>query len=215
MSGSRLAVESLRFQYSSKGEELFDGLSCAFPDGAMTALTGESGRGKSTLLYIIGLLLTPTAGHVSLDGEDVSSLPDAARSRIRAHDIGFVFQDSELDPTRTILDSVLEPSMYAGSDVTESKDRALALLAEFGLDHRANHRPGEISGGQAQRVAVCRSLINSPSVLLADEPTGNLDRGNAQLVLESLSQAAHGGRTVLIATHDPFVLEFCDERVKL
>lgn len=215
MSGTQLAVADLRFRYSAKGEELFDGLTREFAPGAMTALTGESGRGKSTLLYLIGLLLTPSAGHVSLGGENVSALPDAERSRIRAAQIGFVFQDSELDPTRTILDSVLEPSMYAGADPAAAKARALTLLSEFGLDHRAQHRPGEISGGQAQRVAVCRSLINSPAILLADEPTGNLDRGNAQLVLEALHAAAAGGRTVLIATHDPFVLEFCDAKVEL
>ena len=181
----------------------------------MTALTGPSGRGKSTLLYVLGLLLTPTSGAVAIGGEAASSLPDAARSRIRASRIGFVFQDAELDPTRTVIDSVLEPALYAGSRKAELVPRALELLERFGLTERAHHRPGQVSGGQAQRLAVCRALLNDPDIILADEPTGNLDRGNTDLVIGALADAADEGRVVVIATHDPYVLERCDEAVAL
>ena len=130
--------------------------------------------------------------------------------------MGFVFQDAELDPARTILDSVIEPGLYAGGRRSDLQARGRDLLTQFGLDHRADHRPGQVSGGQAQRVAVCRALLNAPRVVLADEPTGNLDRGNAALVLEALHDAGREhGCTVVIATHDPFVLDNCDEVVAL
>ncbi len=210
-----LAVRDLRFRYGKAGEELFDGMSHEFERGGLTALTGPSGRGKSTLLYVLGLLLTPTSGFVLVDGADAGGRPDRERSSLRAARIGFVFQDAELDPARTVLDSVIEPGLYAGGTVASLRPRALALLERFGLDHRASHRPGQISGGQAQRVAVCRALINAPDIVLADEPTGNLDRDNATLVLDALADIATGGNTVIVATHDPFVLERTDVQVRL
>ncbi len=211
-----LSIHDIAFQYEKGGEELFGGLTHDFTPGRLTALTGPSGRGKSTLLYIIGLLLTPTRGEVLLDGEHVGSAGDSVRSAVRASSMGFVFQDAELDPARTILDSVIEPGLYAGGRRSDLQARGRDLLTQFGLDHRADHRPGQVSGGQAQRVAVCRALLNAPRVVLADEPTGNLDRGNAALVLEALHDAGREhGCTVVIATHDPFVLDNCDEVVAL
>lgn len=223
-----LAVQDLSFAYRRGAEELFGGLSHEFTPGAVTAVTGPSGRGKSTLLYVLGLMLTPSRGQVLLDGQAVSSAADAVRSRVRAHRIGFVFQDSALDPTRTVLDSVVEPALYAGWGLSRARSRGRELLEQMGVGARADHRPGEISGGQAQRVAVCRALVTDPVVILADEPTGNLDRENADGVLAALSAAAGGtthdgegdgipgvGRTVLIATHDPFVIERADEVLAL
>ncbi|MFT3889158.1 MAG: ATP-binding cassette domain-containing protein [Arachnia sp.] len=211
-----LAVEELRFAYQRGGEELFGGLTHAFEPGKVTALTGPSGRGKSTLLYVLGLLLTPTAGRVLIDDRPASQSSDAARASIRSRRVGFVFQDSELDPSRRVIDSVLEPALYAGCARGEKLGRARALLDQFGLAHRADHRPGQVSGGQAQRLAVCRALLMEPDIVLADEPTGNLDRGNAELVLAALTDAAHEqARTVVVATHDPFVLEHVDEVVQL
>lgn len=210
-----LGLREIRFAYRRGGDELFDGLSHDFTPGTVTALTGPSGRGKSTLLYVLALLLTPTAGQVLLDGRDVAADTDSERSRIRATRIGFVFQDAELDPSRTVLDSVLEPALYAGALPTARLAAARDLLERFGLSARADHRPGQVSGGQAQRVAVCRALINDPDVVLADEPTGNLDRDNATLVLDALAEASASGRTVVIATHDPFVLDRVDEVVSL
>ncbi|RRD45663.1 ABC transporter ATP-binding protein [Tessaracoccus sp. OH4464_COT-324] len=209
-----LAVEGLRFAYRKGGSELFGGLNHQFRAGGVTALTGPSGRGKSTLLYLLGLLLTPAAGVVRLGGDDVSRLPDRHRSRIRAREIGFVFQDSELDPTRPVIDSVLEPSVYAGSNPAEARDRGYELLERFGLGERSDHRPGQISGGQAQRVAICRALINNPAILLADEPTGNLDPATGERVLAALAEVAEK-HTVIIATHDPAVVAAADEVVRL
>jgi len=146
----------------------------------------------------------------------VAASHDHPRSQLRAARIGFGFQDSELDPARTIVDAVVEPGLYAGRTAREMRPRAYQLLEQFGLKLRADHRPGQISGGQAQRVAICRALLNNPDIVLADEPTGNLDQGNSELVLDALAQAAHDhGHTVVIATHDPFVLDRVDEVVQL
>lgn len=210
-----LSIEGMGFTYRRGGEELFDGLSHQFEPGMVTALTGPSGRGKSTLLYIIGLMLTPTRGTVTLDGLCISNLSDARRAGVRATRMGFVFQDASLDPTRTVLDSVIEPALYAGWRKPAAQQRARVLLEQLGVAARAEHRPGEISGGQAQRVAVARALVNDPAVVLADEPTGNLDRDNATTVLDALREATTGDRTVIIATHDPFVLQRSDAVVAL
>ena len=201
-----LSVDDLRFAYAKGQTELFDGLTHRLTPGVVTALTGPSGRGKSTLLYVLGLMLTPSSGAVTIDDEVASTLPDHRRAQLRATRIGFVFQDSELDPSRIILDSVTEPGLYAGGDREELHTRARDLLTRFGLADRADHRPGQISGGQAQRVAICRALVNSPDIVLADEPTGNLDPDNSALVLDALAEAAGEGRTVVVATHDPTVV---------
>ena len=210
-----LEVRAVTFAYRRGGEELFGGLSWSFAGGALTAVTGPSGRGKSTLLYLLGLMLRPTGGQVLLQGERVDALPDARRAAVRAHRVGFVFQDAALDPARRIVDSVVEPALYAGCRRGEVVGRARDLLDQLGVGQRADHRPGEISGGQAQRVAVARALINTPVVILADEPTGNLDQGNAAVVLGALRDAARAGAAVIIATHDADVLGACDERVVL
>lgn len=209
-----LAVENLSFAYRPGEEAVLTGLNHAFTAGAITAITGPSGRGKSTLLYLLGLMLRPSGGVIRLGGADVGSLRDADRSRVRATRLGFVFQDAALEPSRTIAEAVIEPGLYAGLAPQVRRTRAAELLDRLGLAERAGHRPGQISGGQAQRVAVARALMNDPAVILADEPTGNLDRGNAEVVLEALREAGQG-RTVIIATHDPFVLEHVDEVLAL
>lgn len=210
-----LSVSALRFTYRHGGEELFDGLDFAFEQGRMTAITGASGRGKSTLLYVLGLMLRPSGGAVLLGGRTVSTMKDAERAAVRALRLGFVFQDAVLDPTRTIVDSVIEPALYAGHRRADVRARAEALLDELGVVARSDHLPGQISGGQAQRVAVARALMNRPDVILADEPTGNLDEHNSATVLRTLASAAQGGRTVVIATHDPAVVERCDRVLTL
>lgn len=210
-----LAIDGLRFRYGRRGQELFEGLEHTFTPARVTAITGPSGRGKSTLLYVLGLMLSPSQGAVLIGSTRASDLPNRARSRLRADRIGFVFQDSELDPSRPILASVIEPGLYAGHSHAELEARARDLLSHFGLAERADHRPGQVSGGQAQRVAVCRALINTPSIVLADEPTGNLDPDNARLVIDALVDASRQGRTVVIATHDPTVVARADEVVAL
>lgn len=204
---AHLEVQSLRFRYRKSGDELFNGLDHTFAPGQITAVTGPSGRGKSTLLYVLGLLLTPSTGEVLVNGQPASKCPDAQRSLLRANVFGFVFQDAELDPSRTIEWSVTEPGTYAARPRSVTRAKARELLDRFGLGDRRDHRPGQISGGQAQRVALCRALINDPAVVLADEPTGNLDRGNSEHVINVLEAYASEARaTVVIATHDPFVL---------
>lgn len=213
---SVLSIRNLAFRYSKESEELFNGLSYEFTPGKVTALTGPSGRGKSTLLYILGLMLTPSRGEVLLGQRPQSNEPDAVRSRVRATELGFVFQDSALDPSRTIIDSVIEPTLYAGVDRKLALQRAQQLLEQLGVAARSDHKPGQISGGQAQRVAVARALINNPKVVLADEPTGNLDPANATGVLDVLTQdAGTQQRTLVIATHDPYVIGRADEVLTL
>jgi ABC-type lipoprotein export system ATPase subunit len=207
----RITLEGLSFGYR-RGEPIIDGLDHSFSPGTVSGVTGASGRGKSTLLYLIGLLLTPWQGQIAI-GEQLraSQLADSDRSRLRAERIGFVFQDAVLDPSRSVLDNVTEGALYAGLARGAARTRALGLLDRFGVPLRADHKPGEISGGQAQRVALCRALLIDPKVILADEPTGNLDLASAKVVIDALMAAAHSdGATVVIASHDPQVVSACD-----
>jgi len=211
-----VSVEDLSFGYR-RGEPIFEALDHAFEPGLVSGVTGASGCGKSTLLYLIGLLLTPWSGRVAIgDLGRASQLGDLERSRLRAERIGFVFQDAVLDPSRTVLDNVIEGAIYAGVPRPTARARAQGLLERFGVLLRADHKPGEVSGGQAQRVALCRALLNEPRVILADEPTGNLDAGSAQVVIDALRDAAHiDGATVIIASHDARVVAVCDRVLEL
>ncbi len=203
-------VEGLSFGYR-RSETILSDVTVAFPSGTVTAVTGPSGKGKSTLLYLIGLLLSPWEGAIRIGGTDTVGLPDRIRSRLRAERIGFVFQDAALDATRTVIDNVVEGSVYSGMPRRTARRRAVALMDRFGVGLRADHKPGEVSGGQAQRVALCRALLADPDVILADEPTGNLDVGTAQVVIDALRDAAHDeDKTVIVATHDPDVMDACD-----
>ncbi len=210
-----LTAEGLSFSYPRADDQVLSGLNHEFAPGTLTALTGPSGRGKSTLLYLLGLLLMPSSGSVLVDGQPASRLPDIKRARLRAQHFGFVFQDAELDPSRTVLDAVCEPALYAGLTRRGAVPRARALLERFGVGERADHRPGEISGGQGQRVAIARALVNDPAIVLADEPTGNLDSASGATVIEALRGLAREGRTVVIATHDDQVVAACDHVVRL
>ena len=210
-----LTVSDLVFSYRSTEPPVIDGISHEFVAGAVTAVTGPSGRGKSTLLYLLGLMLTPSGGTVVLDGHPVSRFPDGDRAAVRAGHIGFIFQDAVLDPSRSVLDNVIEGAWYAGMDATTARRRARHLLAETGVEHRFEGRPGEISGGQAQRVALCRALVKDPMVILADEPTGNLDADSAAVVWEILRARAKTGVCVIVATHDRELVAAADERVDL
>lgn len=189
--------------------------SAHFPAGSMVALTGASGKGKSTLLYLLGLMLRPAAGEVLVDGVPASRLPDAATARLRAGMFGFVFQDAALDATRTVLDNVIETALYRGEPRASATSRALGLLERFGVELRAQHTPGQVSGGQAQRIALSRALLNSPRILLADEPTGNLDPTSTRVVVDALHEHAATGAAVIIVTHDPAIAARCDERIEL
>jgi ABC-type lipoprotein export system ATPase subunit len=209
-----LAADRVSFAYR-QGDPVVTGLSVDFPAGAVTALTGPSGSGKSTLLYLLGLMLRPLAGQVRVAGVRVDHLSDAERARLRAHRFGFVFQDAALDATRTVLDNVAETALYRRQPRREAIDAAHALMRRFGVDVRATHRPGQISGGQAQRIALCRALLAAPRIVLADEPTGNLDPATSAAVIEALREHAAAGATVVIATHDPEVVAACDRHLDL
>ena len=206
-----LSIENLSFRYRAGTPLIFADLDHEFTPGELTALVGSSGTGKSTLLYVLGLMLTPTSGRVRFDGQDMSSRSDYERSSFRSQQIGFVFQESELDGFRPILDSVCEPALYQGQRFTEVEARGRDLLAYVGLEDHMDKKPHQISGGQGQRVAIARSVMNDPSIILADEPTGNLDRDNAEIILRLLTTEAQRGKTVIIATHDPFVKDACTE----
>ncbi len=187
----------------------------AFQPSSMTAITGPSGCGKSTLLYLLGLLLPPTAGRILWQGVDMSAGSDAEQSEVRGLGIGFVFQDALLDPSRSILANVTEGALYARLEPSAARAYALELLGRFGVDRRAMHRPGEISGGQAQRVALCRALVKRPHLILADEPSGNLDEASANVVWSALDRAARDGVTVVVATHDRRRAASADEMIDL
>jgi putative ABC transport system ATP-binding protein len=174
--------------------------------GEYVAIMGPSGSGKSTLMHILGCLDWPTAGRYALDGEDVSSLRGRALARVRNRKVGFVFQTFNLMPRMTIDENVALPLQYrGGSSRRERLRRARALLERFGLGDRIGHRPDELSGGERQRVAVARSLIGEPAILLVDEPTGNLDSQAGAEVLRAFREVHQGGNTIVLVTHDPQV----------
>lgn len=212
---STVGTRSLTFAYRSGVAPVIDDLTLDLPTGAVTTLTGPSGSGKSTLLYLLALMIRPTDGEVTWEGRPASRLPDAARSRLRASQVGFIFQDALLDPSRTVVANVCDSGLFAGMPHDVANDRARELLERFGVEHRADHRPGEISGGQAQRVAICRALLTDPRVVFADEPTGNLDDESADVVWRALAGHAERGNTVILATHDRALAERSDWEIRL
>jgi putative ABC transport system ATP-binding protein len=187
------------------GEEVhaLHDVNLAITKGEYLSIMGPSGSGKSTLLNIIGLLDRPNAGIYELDGGKVTALSDDALARVRREKIGFVFQFFHLVPRLTATQNIELPMILAGIDPAERRQRLARLLAEYGLEGRASHRPDQLSGGQCQRVAIARAMSMGPTVILADEPTGNLDRHTGQEVLAVLEQVHHKGGTVVIVTHDP------------
>lgn len=183
--------------------------------GEYVSIVGPSGSGKSTLLHILGLLDRPTSGDYLLDGIPTGTAPEAARSRMRGGRIGFVFQSFHLLPHRTVLDNVMLATLYSGVPRAERKKRALAALDRVHLSHRLGFMPTVLSGGERQRVAVARAVITSPHVLLADEPTGNLDSENSAGVLDLFDELHADGLTLVVITHDPLVSQRAQRRVRI
>src|SRR3984885_4430217 len=183
--------------------------------GEYISIAGPSGCGKSTLLSILGLLDTPTEGHYTLNNRAVADLPLSARARVRNREIGFVFQSFNLIGDLTVYENVELPLTYRGMKSAERKERVMAALEKVGMSHRAKHLPSQLSGGQQQRVAVARAVGGSPSILLADEPTGNLDPTNGEAVMELLRQLHRGGATICMGTHDPRYAQHADRIVHM
>jgi lipoprotein-releasing system ATP-binding protein len=205
-----------RFRTAAGELAVLRGADLALQAGEIVALVAPSGTGKSTLLHLAGLLERPDGGEVLVEGRAAGTLGDAERTAIRRSTIGFVYQFHHLLPEFTALENVALPQMIAGVARGAAETRARALLASFGLAGREGHRPGRLSGGEQQRVAIARALANGPRVLLADEPTGNLDVGTSGLVFEELLRAVRGqGVAALIATHNPDLAARMDRVVTL
>jgi lipoprotein-releasing system ATP-binding protein len=211
-------LHEIRRQYM-QGEApltILDGAKLALWAGQSVALVAPSGSGKSTLLHIAGLLETPDAGEVYVSGTPTSQLPDIERTQLRRTEIGFVYQSHRLLPEFSALENVMLPQMIRGLKRSESIKRATEILSYLGLAERITHRPAELSGGEQQRVAIARAVANAPRVLLADEPTGNLDPGTAEHVFQALMQLVKATQvSMLIATHNMELAGRMDRRVSL
>ena len=183
--------------------------------GEYVAISGPSGCGKSTLLAILGLLDSPSDGKYWLNGQEVADLPMSQRARVRNREIGFIFQSVNLIGDLTVYENVELPLIYRGMKTNERRDRVNAALERVGMAHRAKHLPSQLSGGQQQRVAVARAVAGQPSILLADEPTGNLDSKNGEAVMELLRELHRGGATICMVTHDARYAAHADRAIHL
>jgi lipoprotein-releasing system ATP-binding protein len=218
VSEALLRLQAVTRTYRSESESLtvLDGVELDLRRGEIVALVAPSGSGKSTLLHLAGLLEKPDGGAVVIDGRDAGRLGDAERTEIRLRSIGIVYQFHHLLAEFTALENIALPQMIAGKSAKEAEARAMALLETLGLGARAGHLPGKLSGGEQQRVAIARALANRPALLLADEPTGNLDVGTANIVFEELLRIVRAENVAaLIATHNPELASRMDRQVTL
>ena len=219
MSSRVLELRGVNKSYNSGKSNQIDvlsGVNLKLDKGEVVALIAPSGAGKSTLLHIAGLLDTPDYGNVVLNGEMLNIKNDISRTIIRRRDIGFIYQFHHLLPEFSAVENIIIPQMADGIDRLLALQRAAELLSKVGLGSRANHRPAELSGGEQQRVAFCRALANKPSILLADEPTGNLDQSTSHQVFDTLLSIVHETQlSALIATHNPEIAKRMDRTVSL
>jgi len=212
-----IQVKELTKHYQMGGTTVraLDGLNLDIDAHTFTVVMGPSGSGKSTLLYLLGGLDRVTSGEISVDGARLDEMDENALALFRRRTMGFVFQSFNLIPSMSALENVAFPMQFAGVSSPYRKEQARNLLTQVGLDNRADHRPTELSGGQQQRVAIARALVNNPSLILADEPTGNLDSSSGAAVMQLLSDLHNSGRTVLVVTHDPRMTRFATHKIFL
>lgn len=210
-------LENVQKFYSRHGASVtaFQCAAMTIAEGEYVAILGPSGSGKTTLLSLLGGMLSPTQGRIWLGAQSLYDLSVAERARLRRDWLGFVFQTFNLVPYLTALENVQVPLCLAGVSLKEQSERATAMLDRFGLNERLRHKPSELSIGQQQRVALARTLVSNPRVILADEPTGNLDPESRELVLNSLSECHREGRTVVMVTHDPVAAERAGRTLRL
>ena len=211
----RLTGITKHYRMGEEEVRALDGVDLHIARNEYVALIGPSGSGKSTLMNLIGCLDTPTTGRYVLNGRDTSDMDDVELAQVRTPEIGFVFQSFHLLPRLTVLDNVCQPLVYRGMPRAERQRLATEALAQVGLANRMGHRPNQLSGGQRQRVAVARALVGKPAILLADEPTGNLDsRTSAEIM--ALFDALHSdGQTVVVVTHEPDIAAHCRRTIRL
>ncbi len=195
--------------------EALKGVNFSIDEGEYVAIMGPSGSGKSTLMNIIGCLDSPTSGSYMLNGSDVSALSDSQLAKVRNKEIGFVFQSFNLLPRADCLTNVALPLVYAGVSRSERKKRAMEALDKVGLADRFHHKPNELSGGQMQRVAIARALINAPSIVLADEPTGNLDTQTGEEIMRLFEELQNLGHTIILVTHEEDIAEMSKRIIRL
>jgi putative ABC transport system ATP-binding protein len=212
-----IKLEDIRRYYKVGTEEVhaLNGVSFTMEKGEWVAIVGQSGSGKSTLMNVLGCLDTPTGGRYWLNDKDVSRMSDNELADIRNREIGFIFQTFQLLPRETALGNVELPLVYRGLRSRDRKERARVALEEVGLSNRAHHRPNELSGGQRQRVAIARALVTEPSLLLADEPTGNLDSATGEEIIRLFELLHQAGHTLCLVTHEPLLAARCPRAIRL
>ncbi|MFD3157766.1 ABC transporter ATP-binding protein [Haloimpatiens sp. FM7330] len=212
-----IEIKNLYKKYKMGDEVLtvLDNINLEIKDGEFAAIVGPSGSGKSTLMNMIGGLDIPTKGSVLIDGEDISKLKDKKISKFRNEKIGFVFQSFNLEPTFTALENVMLPLMFSGISEKERKKRALETLQLVELENRKNHKPTQLSGGQRQRVSIARALVNDPKIILADEPTGNLDSKTGETIMGILREFKNKGYTIIMVTHNMEEAKYADRVIKI
>jgi putative ABC transport system ATP-binding protein len=214
---SIIHLDGIRKSYYMGRQELqvLKGIDLNIFQNEYVALMGPSGSGKSTLMNILGCLDSPTAGRYVLNGQDVSKMPDDNLADVRNKEIGFVFQQFNLLPRLTALENVALPLVYAGVGRKQRTDMAMEVIKKVGLEERSHHKPNELSGGQCQRVAIARALVNNPSLILADEPTGNLDTKTSKEIMDIFSQIQAAGNTVVLVTHEEDIANYAKRIVRL